>query len=133
MTAMTSNTLPTLATPSLDAEGRKSLLDALQAHLDGKQVEVSVTYHKVTNTKARVEGKDYEGILGIGHETIIGTVKKVAIGKNGPYILLDATITRKPINGEGEETKTIGWTSIKGEGIQTLKDTRIKTKSTASL
>ena len=131
MTTMTSNSLPTLSTPNLDADARQTLLEALQAHLDGQKVEVSVTYHKVTNTKARIEGEDYKGLLGISHETIIGTVKKVAVGKNGPYILLDATITRQPLDG-GKPVSKLGWTSIKGEGIQAVLATRSESKNDAA-
>jgi len=128
MTQMTLNSLPSLSTPNLDADARQELLDALQAHLEGSDVEISVTYNKVTNSKARIEGEDYKGLLGISKETIIGKVKKVAVGKNGPYILLDATLTRKPIDGGEGTTSKIGWTAIKGEGIKTVEGTRTESK-----
>jgi hypothetical protein len=132
MTAMTSNSLPTLATPNLDADARLELLEALQAHLDGSDVEISVTYHKVTNSKARIEGEDYKGLLGVSKNVLIGKVKKIAVGKNGPYILLDATLTREPLNGKGEKTtENIGWTAIKGEGIDTVEGTRTEAKKEA--
>jgi len=130
MTTMTNNTLPTIPTPHLDADSRAELLEALQAHLDGAKVTISVEYNKVTSSKPRIEGEDYRGLLGVDRPVLIGTVKKVSVGKKGPYILLDATLTRQPLDGNGQvTTETLGWTSIKGEGIKVLKGTRTEAKT----
>lgn len=130
MTASTTSTLDlaTFPTPHLSQDARNGLLDALQAHLDGDVMEISVTYNKVTNTKPREDGKDYKGLLGISKDVLIGTIKKLALGKKGWYVLLDATLTRQPIDGDGQPTtERLGWTSIKGEGIKELRGTRNRT------
>lgn len=129
MTASTSTLdLATFPTPHLSQDARNGLLDALQAHLDGDVMEISVTYNKVTNTKPREDGKDYKGLLGISKDVLIGTIKKLALGKKGWYVLLDATLTRQPIDGDGQPTtERLGWTSIKGEGIKELRGTRNRT------
>jgi hypothetical protein len=135
---MTTSTLNIheIPTPNLTQSERESLLEALQSFLNGDKVELSVKYNKVTNSKPRIEGEDYTGLLGIDKSTLIGTVKKIAKSpKTGWYVLLDATLTRKPVKsdnpfeteGESDDDK-IGWTSIKGPGIKALKGTRVNGK-----
>jgi hypothetical protein len=135
MTTATLN-IHEIPTPHLSQSDRESLLDALQSFLNGSKVELSVTYNKVTDSKPRIEGEDYTGLLGLPKETLIGTVKKIAKSpKTGWYILLDATLTRQPVKddnpfatkGTGSDDK-IGWTSIKGHGIKALKGTRVNGK-----
>lgn len=126
MTTTTSTLdLATFPTPHLAQDARNGLIDALQAHMDGDIMELSVRYNKVTDTKPREDGKDYKGLLGISKDVLIGTIKKIAKGKKGWYVLLDATLTRQPIDSDGlPTTEKLGWTSIKGEGIKELKGTR---------
>ena len=125
MAATTSINLGILSTPNLSQTERDTLLGALEAALAGAKVQVSISYHKVTKSKARIAGDDY---VPMGPAPLlIGEVKKVAVGKNGPYILLDATITRRPLDGGEPSTTKLGWTSIKGEGIKELRGTRNRT------
>ena len=136
MAASAQINLGIIPTPELPAAERKTLLDGLQKALDGAKVTISIKYHKVTKSKARIEGEDYESPL--PPQYLIGEVKKVAVGKNGPYILLDATATRNPdlyddaddLDAVEDDTaKKVGWTSIKGKGIdKVLKVTTPKTK-----
>lgn len=116
----------TLHLPLLSPEDAKALNDALADAQAGANVEIAVTYTKVTSTPARVPGEDFRPLLGTTEGTLIGVVKKVSIGRNGPYVLIDATITRAPL---GEDKKVdpekIGWTTIKGKGVsacQVLKN-----------
>lgn len=122
MAANASINLGIIPTPNLDQAQRDQLLKGLQKALDGAKATLSIRYHKVTKTKPRIEGEDYSSPL--PPQFLIGEIKKVAVGKRGPYILLDATLTRDPDSDDGE---AIGWTSIKGEGIdQVLKVTEPK-------
>jgi len=133
MAASASINLGIISTPELSAAERKTLLDGLQKALDGAKVTISIKYHKVTKSKARIEGEDYTSPL--PSEYLIGEVKKVAVGKNGPYILLDATATRDPdvAQAAGAGETSIGWTSIKGDGIdRVLKVTTPKAKQPAT-
>jgi len=126
MAANASINLGIIPTPELSADERDRLLKGLQQALDGAKVTISIRYHKVTATKPRIEGEDYTSPL--PPQYLIGEVKKVAVGKNGPYILLDASLTR----GDGTEEK-IGWTSIKGTGIdEVLKVTTPAPKVTTA-
>jgi hypothetical protein len=118
---------------NLTPEAGAALNKALVAAQNGATVTLSLRYNKVTSTAPRIEGEDYRGLLGVSREILIGTVKKVAVGKNGPYVLLDATMTRAPLNGEGVVTKALGWTSVKPEGIreaQVLAVVAAKAKAT---
>jgi hypothetical protein len=111
--------MTTLTFPNLTAPEAAALNAALAAAQLGATVTVALTYTKCTKSEPRIAGKDYRPLLGAANTTLIGTVKKVAVGKNGPYVLLDATITRAPLNGEGAvATERLGWTSIKPEGVQ---------------
>jgi hypothetical protein len=103
-------------------ESAESLNAALVDAQNGATVVLSLSYHKVTKTPARLAEVDYRPLAGVTHDRLIGTVKKVAVGKNGPYILLDATLTRAPVDGSGEVVTTkLGWTSVKPEGIDTAQ------------
>lgn len=113
MAATAQINLGIIPTPNLDQAQREKLLKGLQEALKGGKVTISIRYHKVTDSKPRIEGEDYSSPL--PPEFLVGEVKKVAVGKRGPYILLDATMTRDP---EGKDGKEIGWTSIKGEGVK---------------
>lgn len=119
---MTTTDLTTFKTPNLDQSDRNELITALQKHLDGvRGVTLAVSYHKVTSSKPRIAGKDYKKVLLLTSDKLEGTIKKVAKGKNGWYVLMDATLTRTPLDGEGKvDTTKLGWTSIKGEGIDAL-------------
>jgi hypothetical protein len=115
-------TLTNLAFENLSPESAKALNAALVDAQNGATVVLNLSYHKVTTTKARLAEVDYRRLDGVTKDRLIGTVKKVAEGKNGPYILLDATLTRTPINGKGEVVTTkLGWTSVKPEGIDTAQ------------
>lgn len=115
--------------PQLDAAAAEKLNRALanaQRALprdpDYEGVVIGVTYSKVTNRQARVPGQDYRPLIGTDRKTLIGPVKKVAIGRDGPYILLDATLTRAPIDEDGEVIETkLGWTSIRPPGIEAVQ------------
>jgi len=119
--ATTTPAVPTTLTftfPNLTAEVAKELNDALLDAQKGHTVEVTLTYHKVTKSKARKPGEKYRPMLGVSPQTINGVVKKVATGENGPYILLDATRTRRPLDKDGKViAEAIGWTAVKPEGI----------------
>ena len=133
MAANASINLGIIPTPELSAAERDTLLKGLQKALDGGKVTLSIRYHKVTKSKPRIEGEDYTSPL--PPEFLIGEVKKVGVGKNGPYILLDATATRDPNLAQAGTAgeKAIGWTSIKGEGIdQVLKVTTPKAAQPAT-
>jgi hypothetical protein len=115
-------TTMTLAFENLSTTEAAALNAALLRAQMGETVQLALTYNKVTNTAPRIAGEDYRALPGVAKETLIGTVKKVAVGKNGPYVLLDATLTRAPLNGEGKvETKKLGWTSIKPEGVKSAQ------------
>jgi len=117
----TSNELSTIPTPHLADADRGRLLSLLEAVLDGKKVEMAIRYHKVTTSKPRKAGVDYKKRLSHGPEVLEGRVLKVAKGKNGWYALMDATLTRQPIDAEGAViTSAIGWTAIKGQGIDAV-------------
>lgn len=110
-----------------------ALNKALVAAQEGATVVLSLSYHKVTATKPRLESVDYRPLAGVTKDRLIGTVKKVAIGAKGPYVLLDATLVRAPLNGEGEVTTAIGWTSIKPEGVDAAQVVSVvKAKATAT-
>jgi hypothetical protein len=127
---MTAIDLTRFPTPNLDQSDRTTLIEALQDHLDGKTVDISVDYHKVTSSKARIQGEDYKGILGLSGSFLTGRIKRVAYGKNGFYVLLDAAMVRRPLNSKGEVQKDkLGWTAIKGEGIDALLGTETLSKS----
>jgi len=113
-------TTTTLTFENLPANEATALNAALNAAVNGATVTIALTYNKVTKTKARIANKDYAALPGVESATLIGTVKKVAVGKNGLYILLDATTTRAPIDTlTGEiDGDAIGWTSIKPAGIK---------------
>ena len=140
MAANASINLGIFQTPNLDQAQRDALLKGLQKALDGASVTVSIRYHKVTKSKPRIEGEDYSSPL--PPEFLIGQVKKVAVGKRGPYILLDATLTRDPnvaqdatsvADAAAETGNKIGWTSIKGEGVeQVLKVTTVEQTAPAT-
>ena len=95
-----------------DSKGAEALSDALCAAQNGCEVTIAVTYAKQTKSPARIPGKDCRALLGTTPETIIGTVVKVAVGKNGPYFLLTSPLTRGPVEGEGP-----GWTALKPAGV----------------
>lgn len=89
---------------------------------DYEGVVVSVIYSKVTRTRTRVPDVDYRPLLGADKKTLIGPVKRVDTGRDGPYILLDATLTRAPIDKDGEVIETkLGWTSIRPAGIEAVQ------------
>jgi hypothetical protein len=113
----------TIETPNLNNKGRTALLTAMAAFLGGMKVEIAVSYTKTTKTKARVEGEDYKGLLGTPASFLTGRIAMVAEGKNGIYILLDATTVRRPIDGDG-----LGWTAIKGAGVKAVLGVRIEEK-----
>ncbi len=120
MTA-TLNALSTILTPNLDVGGRNKLLHALGQALLGKRVTIAVRYQKVTNSKPRIAGVDYKPRLAHGADILEGTIADVKQGKNGWYVLLDATLTRQPLDDAGKVDKTrIGWTAIKGPGIHAV-------------
>ncbi len=105
-------------TPKLSEIVRARLLEALEAARAGDTVRLAVRYEKVTDTPRRLPGADYQPRLAHGPEVIEGTVHDVARGKHGFYVVLDASVTRQPVDGTGEpDTERRGWTSIKGEGI----------------
>ena len=115
-------TLTNLAFENLSEKSAAALNKALVDAQAGATVVLSLSYHKVTKTPARLAEVDYRPLDGVTSDRLIGTVKRVAEGKNGPYILLDATLTRTPVNGKGEVTTTkLGWTSVKPEGIDTAQ------------
>jgi len=69
-----------------------------------------------------VPGKTHRQLLGATLDTLIGTVKKVAIGGDGPYVTLDTTITRAPLGPDGKvDPEKVGWTTIKGGGIRAVQ------------
>lgn len=102
---------------NLNTDVDLALNEALVAAQHGATVTIAVTYHKVTKTKARVAGVDYRPLLGAEKTTLIGVVKKVAIGQNGPYILLDATLTRAALKSDGTVSNGPAWTAIKPKGV----------------
>ena len=114
-------TLTNLAFENLSEKSAAALNKALVDAQAGATVVLSLSYHKVTKTPARLAEVDYRPLDGVTSDRLIGTVKKVAEGKNGPYILLDATLTRTPVDGSGEVTTKLGWTSVKPEGIDTAQ------------
>jgi hypothetical protein len=97
---------------------------ALTKRPGSRAVTIAVTYHKVTKAEPRLPNKDYRPLLGTARETLIGVVKKVAIGRYGAYILLDASLTRAPIDADEEETGEPGWTHIKPEGVHAVQIVR---------
>jgi len=103
----------TINCENLNATNNETLNAALVEAQQGATVTIAVTYKKVTNSKPRVAGVDYMPLLGVEKSTLIGTVKKVAVGKNGPYILLDAKLTRSSLDGSNGPA----WTAIKPTGI----------------
>lgn len=111
------------ASPATEAELNTALADA-QA---GAEVLLSVLYFKVTSWPARIPNVDYRPLLGAERSTLIGPVREVAIGRYGPYVTLDATLTRAPLGEGGEvDPDRPGWTTIRGDGIracQVLKNT----------
>lgn len=105
-------------TPELGQTDHNKLMEALKAYLDGKTVTLAVSYHKVTNSKPSIAGKDYKKNLFLTPDKLQGEIKKIAKGKNGWYVLCDMTITRTPLDEDGKVVaEAIGWRSIKGEGI----------------
>jgi hypothetical protein len=107
-----------LSFPHLTQHAAAVLNAALADAQNGATVTLALTYTKVTKTEPRIAGKDYRPLLGTTSATLVGTVKKVAVGKKGAYVLLDATLTRAPLGGNGEvTTEKLGWTSVKGAGI----------------
>lgn len=117
-------------TPHLDATARARLIEALEAAHAGDTVRLAVEYHKVTSTPERVPGADYQPRLAHGPEVIEGAVHDVAVGKHGFYVVLDASVTRQPVDGTGEPDEgRRGWASIKGEGIHELLGAEIKQRT----
>jgi hypothetical protein len=106
-------TLP-IAFPKLKSAEAATLNQALMLAGAGARVHVAVTYKKQTTAPSRVPGADYIPIKGIGKNVILGRVVKVAVGGNGPYILLDALTRRLDV------TKP-GWTAILPDGVQSAQ------------
>lgn len=105
--------------PLLSQEDAKTLNEALADAQAGAVVEIAVTYTKVTATPARVPGEDFRPLLGATEDTLIGVVKKVSTGRNGPYVLIDATLTRAPLGQDKKiNPEKVGWATIKGKGIK---------------
>lgn len=111
-----------LLCPRLSEGEARQLNEALADAQDGEEVMLSLSYTRTTDADARVPGKTYRQLLGTTLDTLIGTVKKVAVGKDGPYVTLDTTISRAPLGPDGKvNPEKVGWTTIKGEGIRAFQ------------
>jgi hypothetical protein len=110
-----------MAFENLTGAESEALNAALVAAQHGATVVLNLSYHKVTATAPRLAEVDYRPMAGVTKDRLIGTVKAVKMGKKGPYVLLDATLVRAPINGAGETSTAIGWTSIRPEGIDSAQ------------
>ena len=73
---------------------------------------VVITYSKIGQTKARIDGQDYAGIPGVAFDTHMGQVVRVKRNKEGRLYF---TVRDENRAGEG-----IGWTAIRLEGIRTF-------------
>ena len=123
MIELSGNQLANIKTPHLPNEQRAQLMEALGEFAKGRRVELAIRYKRVSDGEGSVPGEDYRPRLAHGPDILEGQVKDVTKGKNGWYILIDATLTRQPITDTGEGD-AIGWRSIKGEGMTELLGVR---------